>query len=158
MNYSSITLQRKRHSWYTSGLLATFCRWFAHMWSGLGRGPIIPPGPAMVFMDRKDLNSKNNKQSWSILGISPPPPPARLKAVCNLVLLWNAVGAHLLQFWLTMTWMIDCLDANPLLIKDVALGQERLWWQLSEPQLLWFAGFSDAFSPSRLGSVGHYRN
>ena len=31
---------------------------------GLGRGPITPPGPAMVRTDRKDLNSnKTNKQT-----------------------------------------------------------------------------------------------
>ena len=35
---------------------------------GLGRGPITPPGTAMFLMDRKDLNSKTNKQT--ILGES----------------------------------------------------------------------------------------
>ena len=33
-----------------------FFWWFAHVWFGLGRGPTTPPRPAMVFMDRKDLN------------------------------------------------------------------------------------------------------
>ena len=28
---------------------------------GLGRGPITPPGPAMVWLDRKDLNSSKTK-------------------------------------------------------------------------------------------------
>ena len=36
-------------------------RCFAHLYFGLGRGPIIPPGPAMGLMDRKDLNSNKNK-------------------------------------------------------------------------------------------------
>ena len=32
---------------------------------GLGRGPITPPGPAMVRTDRKDLNSNKTKQNWA---------------------------------------------------------------------------------------------
>ena len=39
-------------------LLAAFSWWFVHLGFGLGRGPITPPGPAMVLMDRKELNSK----------------------------------------------------------------------------------------------------
>ena len=35
--------------------------WFAHLCFGLGRGPITPPDPAMVLMDRRDLNSKTKK-------------------------------------------------------------------------------------------------
>ena len=38
-----------------------FSRWFAHLCSGLGRGPDTPPGPAMVLMDRKDLNTAKNR-------------------------------------------------------------------------------------------------
>ena len=30
---------------------------------GIGRGPITPPGPAMVVIDRKDLNSKTKKKT-----------------------------------------------------------------------------------------------
>ena len=33
-------------------------RWFAHLHFVLGRGAITPPGPAMIRMDRKDLNLK----------------------------------------------------------------------------------------------------
>ena len=36
-----------------SAYLATFT---AHLYFGLGRRPITPPGPAMVRSDRKDLN------------------------------------------------------------------------------------------------------
>ena len=51
-----------REAW-TPGLLAVFFfSWFAHPWFGLGRVPITPPGPAMVFVDRKDLNKKKNKK------------------------------------------------------------------------------------------------
>ena len=35
-----------------------FLWWFAHLCSGLGRDPITLPSPAMVLMDRRDLNSK----------------------------------------------------------------------------------------------------
>ena len=38
-----------------------FHLWFAHLYFGLGRGPITHPCPAMVLMDRKDQNS--NKTS-----------------------------------------------------------------------------------------------
>ena len=38
------------------GLSASFRWWFAHLCLGLGRSPITLPGPAMVLMDRKDLN------------------------------------------------------------------------------------------------------
>ena len=50
---------------YTCGLLATFSGWFAHLCFGLGRGPIIPPGPEMVVIDRKDLNKKKYQQILS---------------------------------------------------------------------------------------------
>ena len=30
-------------------------RRFAQLWLGLGRGPITPPGPAMVLMGRKEV-------------------------------------------------------------------------------------------------------
>ena len=36
-------------------------RWFAHLCFDLGRGPITPPGPAMVRTDRNDLNSNKTK-------------------------------------------------------------------------------------------------
>ena len=35
---------------------------------GLERGPITPPGPAMVLTDRKDLNSNKTKQNYLNLG------------------------------------------------------------------------------------------
>ena len=38
--------------------LWVFLLWFAHLVFDLGRGPITPPGPAMVLMDQKELNSK----------------------------------------------------------------------------------------------------
>ena len=46
---------------YTRPILATFLWWFAHLYFGPGRGPITPPGPAMVRLDQKDLNSKTKK-------------------------------------------------------------------------------------------------
>ena len=46
-----------------SRFLAVFFSWcFAHICFDFGRGPITSPGPAMVLMDRKDLNSKNNNK------------------------------------------------------------------------------------------------
>ena len=45
------------------GLLAAFFRWFTHLRFGLGRGPITPPGPAVVSMDRKDLNKIKKERS-----------------------------------------------------------------------------------------------
>ena len=38
-----------------------YSRRFAHLCFGLGGGPITPLGPAIVRMDRKDLNS--NKEN-----------------------------------------------------------------------------------------------
>ena len=46
-----------------------FHRWFAHLCFGLGRGPTTPPGPAMVLMDRKDVNL--NKTETKIFLYSP---------------------------------------------------------------------------------------
>ena len=45
----------------TLGLLAAFFSVVRPPLFGLGRGPITPPGPAMVLMDQKDLNSKNKQ-------------------------------------------------------------------------------------------------
>ena len=38
-------------------------QWFGHLPFGLGRGPITPPGPAMVRTDLEDLNSNKTKQN-----------------------------------------------------------------------------------------------
>ena len=45
-----------------STYLAPSSWWFAHVCFGLGRGPITPPGPAMIITDRKDLNSTKKKK------------------------------------------------------------------------------------------------
>ena len=45
----------------TLGLLGYFLWWVAHLCFGLARGPITLPGPAMVLMDQRDLNSKAKK-------------------------------------------------------------------------------------------------
>ena len=52
---SSPTLNISRPIWLL------FSRWFAHLCFGLGRGPMTPPDPATVLMDRKDLNSNKTK-------------------------------------------------------------------------------------------------
>ena len=47
-----------------------FFWWFSHLWFGLGRDPITPPDPAMVFIDRNDLNLKKQtkrKQLWTAI-------------------------------------------------------------------------------------------
>ena len=44
-----------------SAYLDYFLWWFAYLYFGLRRGPITPPGPAVVLMDRKDLNLKKNQ-------------------------------------------------------------------------------------------------
>ena len=45
-----------REWWYISAFWATFSRVVPPPLFCLGRGPITPPGPAMVLTDRKDLN------------------------------------------------------------------------------------------------------
>ena len=57
-------------SWFGRdlGLLATFYPVVHPLYFGLGRGPITSPGPAMVPMDRKDLNSNKIKNKvWSTM-------------------------------------------------------------------------------------------
>ena len=50
------TVQPSDPSYILSTYWAAFLWWFAHLRFGLERGPIIPPGPAMVLMDQRDLN------------------------------------------------------------------------------------------------------
>ena len=45
------------------GLLGYFVPGGSPTCFGLGRGPIAPPGSAMVRTDRKDLNSNKTKQT-----------------------------------------------------------------------------------------------
>ena len=49
------------YKYVTPGRLAAFFSVVRPPLFRLGRGPITPPGPAMVLMDRKDLNKKNYK-------------------------------------------------------------------------------------------------
>ena len=48
-----------------SACSATFPRVGCPPYFGLGRGPITPPGPAMLRANRKDLNSNKTKQEKS---------------------------------------------------------------------------------------------
>ena len=50
-----------------SAYWATSLWGFDHLCFGLGRGSIIPPGPAMVLMDRMDLNLKKIQKAIQIL-------------------------------------------------------------------------------------------
>ena len=51
------------------GLLAAFFLVVRPPLFGLGRSPITPPGPAMVVIDRKDLNSRNKKKLLGLLAV-----------------------------------------------------------------------------------------
>ena len=57
-NSRQVNNKRQQYILTFSAYWATFLRWFAHPCFGLGSGPITPLGPAMVLMDRRDLNSK----------------------------------------------------------------------------------------------------
>ena len=58
-HFSACLLYVETNANYTLGLLAAFFSVFRPPLFGLGMGLITLPGPAMVLMDRKDLNKKN---------------------------------------------------------------------------------------------------
>ena len=64
---------------HISAYVGYFHQWFAHPCFGLGRGPITHPGPAMILMDRRNLNSKNtNTHERTLEADGAPPEVTRL--------------------------------------------------------------------------------
>ena len=86
-----------------------FFGWFDRLCFGLGRGPITSPGPAIVLMDRKDLNSNKTKQKDE--------PIADTR---NIVRLLRKVDAE--ERWTERSWIhaalicaeLNCQCADPI--------------------------------------------